>query len=47
MLIVEQNVGFALQAADRYSVIQRGEVVAEGAAGAADAAQIIHAQLHV
>jgi branched-chain amino acid transport system ATP-binding protein len=47
MLIVEQNVGFALQVADRYSVLKRGEVVAEGAAGAADAAQTIHAQLHV
>jgi branched-chain amino acid transport system ATP-binding protein len=47
MLIVEQNVGFALQVADRYSVLKRGEVVAEGAAGAADAAQTIHAHLRV
>lgn len=47
MLIVEQNVGFALQVADRYSVLKRGEIVAEGAAAAADAAQTIHAQLRL
>lgn len=47
MLIVEQNVGFALQVADRYSVLKRGEIVAEGAARAADAEQTIHAQLRV
>jgi branched-chain amino acid transport system ATP-binding protein len=47
MLIVEQNVGFALQVADRYSVLKRGEIVAEGLAGAPDAAQTIHAQLQV
>ena len=47
MLIVEQNVGFALQVADRYSVLKRGEIVAEGAAADGDAAQTIHAQLRV
>jgi ABC-type branched-subunit amino acid transport system ATPase component len=47
MLIVEQNVGFALHVADRYSVLKRGEIVAEGAAGAADAEQTIHAHLRV
>jgi branched-chain amino acid transport system ATP-binding protein len=47
MLIVEQNVAFALQVADRYSVLKRGEIVAEGEAGAGDAEQTIHAQLRV
>ena len=47
MLIVEQNVGFALQVADRYSVLKRGEIVAEGAASDGDAEQTIHAQLRV
>jgi ABC-type branched-subunit amino acid transport system ATPase component len=47
MLIVEQNVGFALQVADRYSVLKRGEIVAEGATDAADAEHTIHAQLRV
>ena len=47
MLIVEQNVGFALQVADRYSVLKRGEIVAEGAAAAGDAEQTIHAHLRV
>lgn len=47
MLIVEQNVAFALQVADRYSVLKRGQIVADGAASAADAAQTIHEQLRV
>ncbi len=47
MLIVEQNVGFALQVADRYSVLKRGEIVAEGATDAPDAEHTIHAQLRV
>jgi branched-chain amino acid transport system ATP-binding protein len=47
MLIVEQNVGFALQVADRYSVLQRGEIVAEGATSAPGAGQTIHSQLQV
>jgi ABC-type branched-subunit amino acid transport system ATPase component len=47
MLIVEQNVGFALEVADRYSVLNRGEVVAEGAASDGDAEHAIHAHLRV
>ena len=47
MLIVEQNVGFALQVADRYSVLKRGEIVAEGTVADGDAEQTIHAQLRV
>lgn len=47
MLLVEQNVGFALQVADRYSVLKRGEIVAEGATDAADAEHTIHEQLRV
>jgi ABC-type branched-subunit amino acid transport system ATPase component len=47
MLIVEQNVGFALQVADRYSVLKRGEIVAEGATNAPDAEHTIHAHLRV
>jgi branched-chain amino acid transport system ATP-binding protein len=47
MLIVEQNVEFALQVADRYSVLKRGEIVAEGATDATDAEHTIHAQLRV
>jgi branched-chain amino acid transport system ATP-binding protein len=47
MLIVEQNVGFVLQVADRYSVLKRGEVVAEGATAAADAEATIHEHLRV
>jgi ABC-type branched-subunit amino acid transport system ATPase component len=37
ILLVEQNVRFALSLADRYAVLARGEIVAEGPAGAADA----------
>lgn len=43
MLIVEQNVGFALKTADRFAVLERGELGAQGevdAPGAQDA--IIH-----
>ena len=47
MLIVEQNVGFALQVADRYSVLKRGEVVAVGATSDPNAEQTIHSQLQV
>jgi len=47
MLIVEQNVGFALEVADRYSVLNRGEIVAEGAAADGDAEHSIHAHLRV
>lgn len=47
MLLVEQNVQFALQVADRYGVLKRGEIVAEGRiTGAADASAIeSHLQL--
>lgn len=47
MLIVEQNVGFALQVADRYSVLKRGEVVAVGTTSDRYAEQTIHSQLQV
>lgn len=47
MLIVEQHVDFALRVADRYSVLKRGEIVAEGATAAADAEATIHAHLRV
>lgn len=47
MLIVEQNVGFALQVADRYSVLKRGEVVAVGTTSDPNAEQTIHSQLQI
>jgi branched-chain amino acid transport system ATP-binding protein len=47
MLLVEQNVGFALAVADRYAVLKRGAIVIEGAAGDAGAAEAIRAQLRV
>jgi branched-chain amino acid transport system ATP-binding protein len=47
MLLVEQNVGFALEVADRYSVLKRGEIVAEGATLEANAALTVHSQLRV
>ena len=47
MLIVEQNVPFALQVADRYSVLKRGEIVAAGAASDVDAERVIRDQLRV
>ncbi len=47
ILIIEQNVSFALQVADRYSVLKRGQIVAQGETGQADAAQTIHAHLSV
>jgi branched-chain amino acid transport system ATP-binding protein len=37
IVLVEQNVRFALSLADRYAVLARGEIVAEGAASATDA----------
>ena len=39
MLIVEQNVAFALKTADRYAVLERGELVEQGRCDAPDAAQ--------
>jgi branched-chain amino acid transport system ATP-binding protein len=47
MLLVEQNVGFALAVADRYAVLKLGASVIEGAAGDAGAAEAIRAQLRV
>jgi branched-chain amino acid transport system ATP-binding protein len=47
MLLVEQNVGFALQVADRYAVLKRGEIVVEGATSDPGAAEAIRAQLRV
>jgi len=37
MLIVEQNVAFALQTADRFAVLERGELGAQGRTDEADA----------
>jgi branched-chain amino acid transport system ATP-binding protein len=37
ILLIEQNVRFALSVADRYAVLARGEVVDAGGAGDADA----------
>ena len=37
ILLVEQNVRFALSLADRYAVLTRGEIVDSGRAGDADA----------
>ncbi len=47
MLIIEQNVDFALQVADRYTVLKRGEIAAQGVASAGDAQEIIHRHLRV
>jgi len=43
MLIIEQNVEFALRAADRFAVLERGEIGAQGRSDAPDArARILH-----
>jgi branched-chain amino acid transport system ATP-binding protein len=43
MLIVEQNVGFALKTANRFAVLERGELVVQGRTDAPDASrQILH-----
>lgn len=47
MLIVEQNVGFALDVADRYLVLKQGEVIDEGSARGAHASQTILDHLRV
>lgn len=47
ILLVEQNVGFALAVADRYAVLKRGAIVVEGATSDAGAAEAIRAQLRV
>ena len=40
VLLVEQNVGFALSVADRYAVLARGEIADQGAADAGAAARV-------
>ncbi len=47
MLLVEQNVGFALSVADRYAVLKLGAIVVEGATADPGAAEAIRAQLRV
>jgi branched-chain amino acid transport system ATP-binding protein len=47
MLLVEQNVAFALSVADRFAVLQSGEIVDRGVVGEADAAQRILLRLSV
>lgn len=47
MLIVEQNVGFALAVADRYAVLKLGDIVDSGTAKAPDAAARVSAHLAV
>lgn len=47
MLLVEQNVGFALAVADRYAVLKRGTIVVEGATSDPGAAEAIRVQLRV
>jgi ABC-type branched-subunit amino acid transport system ATPase component len=47
MLLVEQNVGFALAVADRYAVLKRGAIVVEGATDDSGAAETIRSQLRV
>ena len=47
ILLVEQNVRFALSLADRYAVLARGEIVDAGEAGAADADERIAGHLTV
>ncbi len=43
MLIVEQNVEFALRSADRFAVLERGEIAAQGRADAPDSRErILH-----
>ena len=47
MLIVEQNIRFALQTADRFAVLDRGELVEQGAVGEADAHERIFRRLGI
>lgn len=47
MLLVEQNVAFALRLADRYAVLKRGEVVDSGDVAAPDARERIEAALRI
>jgi ABC-type branched-subunit amino acid transport system ATPase component len=45
MLLIEQNVSFALAVANRYAVLKLGEIVDRGIAENADAAARINAHL--
>lgn len=47
LLIVEQNVRFALQVADRYVILKQGALIDAGAARAAGAADAVFAHLRV
>jgi ABC-type branched-subunit amino acid transport system ATPase component len=47
MLIVEQNVPFALQVADRYLILKQGELVEDGSTKASGAMQSIFRHLRV
>lgn len=47
MLLVEQNVRFALSVADRYAVLNRGEIVDRGAVGDVDSEARINEHLSV
>ena len=47
ILLVEQNVGFALSVADRFAVLQSGEIVETGAVGDETASQRILLRLSV
>ena len=47
ILLVEQNVEFALNLADHYVVLKRGEVVAAGSTEDRDALATIEAQLSI
>jgi branched-chain amino acid transport system ATP-binding protein len=47
MLIVEQNVSFALKVADRYLLMKQGEIVQHGDARDAGAADTIFEHLKV
>ncbi|WP_025597688.1 branched-chain amino acid ABC transporter ATP-binding protein [Burkholderia sp. WSM2230] len=47
LLLIEQNVPFALKVADRYAVLKQGEIVDEGNAKDAAAAESIYEHLRV
>ncbi len=47
MLIVEQNVGFALSMADRYLLLKRGEIVGQGQVDSPQVVDQVAAQLGV
>jgi branched-chain amino acid transport system ATP-binding protein len=47
MLVVEQNVGFALSMADRYLLLKRGEIVGQGQVDSPQVVDQVAAQLGV